>query len=249
VVFSYDRPPKCETPFDLHGRPYRRDYVRCRGCGHFVSQHELDLSSLYSGEYMDTTYAGDRLRATYERIMALAPERSDNVQRVERIVAQLGDRGRVLDIGSGLAVFPARMTAAGWQATALDPDERAVAHAREVVGVEAVRADFMQAGDLGRFDLVSFNKVLEHVEDPVAMLSRALPHLEDGGVVYVELPDAERARLDGPEREEFCIEHLHVFSMASMCLLGTRAGMTVRAAARLTEPSTKYTLYAFLQAP
>jgi 2-polyprenyl-3-methyl-5-hydroxy-6-metoxy-1,4-benzoquinol methylase len=245
--FVYDAPPAGETAFDLGDRAYRRRYLRCPRCGHFVSDHELDLSVLYEGEYMDATYAGDRLRATYERIMGLAPDRSDNVARVERICARLAP-GSVLDVGSGLGVFPARMKEAGWRPTALDPDSRAVVHARERIGVEAVQADFMTADDLGRHDLVTLNKVLEHVPDPVAMLARAHAVLTDGGVVYVELPDGERAAHDGPGREEFFIEHLHVFSLASLCLLATRAGFVVRCAERLREPSDKYTLYAFLEA-
>jgi hypothetical protein len=66
--------------------------------------------------------------------------------------------------------------------------------------------------------------------------------------VYVELPDGEGAATDGPGREEFFIEHLHVFSMASMCLLAARAGFSVQLAERLREPSGKFTLYAFMRA-
>ncbi len=51
---------------------------------------------------------------------------------------------------------------------------------------------------------------------------------------------------DGPDREEFFIEHLHVFSMASLGLLAQRAGFAVDSAERLREPSGKYTLVAFL---
>jgi SAM-dependent methyltransferase len=246
-AFAYDAPPEGETRFDLDGQRYRRRYLRCPRCGHFVSDHDLDLTALYEGDYMDATYAGERLRATYDRIMGLPPERSDNVARVARITARLAP-GSVLDVGSGLGVFPARMKEAGWRATALDPDARAVEHARMHVGVEAVQADFMSAPELGRHDLVTLNKVLEHVPDPVAMLERAHAALADGGAVYVELPDGEGAAADGPGREEFFIEHLHVFSMASMCLLAARAGFAVQIAERLREPSDKYTLYAFLRA-
>ena len=97
------------------------------------------------------------------------------------------------------------MKAAGWRGTALDPDPRAAAHARNVVGVNAVCGDFMTLADLGRFDAVTFNKVLEHVEDPVLMLARSRQHLADGGFVYIELPDGEAAAEDGPGREEFFI--------------------------------------------
>jgi hypothetical protein len=51
---------------------------------------------------------------------------------------------------------------------------------------------------------------------------------------------------EGAEREEFFIEHLAVYSMASLALLARSAGLRVERAERIREPSTKYTLYAFL---
>jgi SAM-dependent methyltransferase len=251
-LFEYESPPPGETPFRLPASSsYRRELRRCPSCGHQVSVHDLDLSELYSGAYVDATY-GDGMAATYERIMALPPESSDNTQRVVRIDSWWSGESRtVLDVGSGLAVFGARMRELGWEATALDPDPRATEHARERAGVEAVCADFMEADDLGRFDLVSFNKVLEHVPDPVAMLARAERFLRPGGAVYVEVPDGELAARDpdGANREEFFVEHLCVFSMASLCLLADRAGFAVRRAERLREPTGKYTLYAFVAVP
>jgi SAM-dependent methyltransferase len=246
LVFHYDAPPEGETPLPLpEGTPYARDLLRCPTCGHLLNRHDVDLTALYEGDYMDLTYSGDRLRATYDRIMALPPEQSDNVARVERIGP--GEGRSVLDIGSGLGVFPARMKEAGWRATALDPDPRSAEHARTVIGVEAIQADFMEADDIGTYDLVTLNKVLEHVVDPVAMLARTARCVAPGGAVYVELPDGEVAVTEGPGREEFGIEHYHAFSMASMVLLATRAGFRVREAARLREPSTKVTLYAFVE--
>jgi hypothetical protein len=110
----YTAPPEGETPFALE--PYDRSLLRCATCGHMVST--VALADLYGGAYMDATYSGDRLERSYERIMALPPERSDNVARVERVVAAAGSTGRVLDVGAGLGVFPARMREAGWDVTA-----------------------------------------------------------------------------------------------------------------------------------
>ena len=249
LLFEYDEPPEGETPVPRPaGVPYRRELLRCPVCGHLLNSHSLDLEALYSGDYMDLTYAGDRLRATYDRIMALPPERSDNVARVARLGT--GNGRTVLDIGSGLGVFPARMKEAGWEVTALDPDPRSAEHARSVIGVAAVEGDFMAVSDgLGTFDLVTLNKVLEHIVDPVPMLARAGECLAPGGALYLELPDGEVAATMGPGREEFGIEHYHAFSMASMCLLAQRAGLVVRSAERIAEPSTKVTLYAFLERP
>lgn len=245
-AFIYDAPPEGETQFDLPGR-YHREVRRCRVCDHFVSEHSL--GDIYGRTYVDSTYGG-QMRESYERIMALPEERSDNAGRVRRVLEFAGPEPRsVLDVGSGLCVFLARLKEAGWRGTALDPDPRAASHAREVVGVEAVCGDYMELDELGRFDLVTFNKVLEHVADPVAMLARSTANLAAGGFVYVEVPDGPAAAEEGPGREEFFVEHLHVFSPASLALAAGRAGLATLRVERFREPSSKFTLCAFLEAP
>lgn len=249
IAFAYEQPPPGETSFGLSPDEYRREFRRCTRCGHYLARLSIPVERIYSGAYVDATYASaDGLERTYRRIMELPPERSDNVQRVERIVERLGTAGTVLDVGSGLGVFPARMDERGWQVTALDPDERAVEHTRRVVGVDTVQADFFVANGLGRFDLVTLNKVLEHVPDPIRMLARTRDFLNPGATVYVEVPDGPGAAADpdGAGREEFFIEHLHAFSEASLRLLAERAGFDVGHMERVREPSGKYTLLAFL---
>lgn len=213
----------------------------------------MDLTDLYGGTYVQSTY-GDRMRQTFDRIVALPEEKSDNVGRVARVLSYArshfpaGRQLTLLDVGSGLAVFPYRMKQTGWSCTALDPDPRAAAHAREVAGLQAVVGDFMTVGldQLGTFDVITFNKVLEHVEDPVAMLAKATHHLNQNGFVYIEVPDGEAAAIEGQEREEFFIEHHHVFSPASIAMAAERAGFRVQALERLCEPSTKFTIRAFI---
>ncbi|MCX7157460.1 MAG: class I SAM-dependent methyltransferase [Rhodocyclales bacterium] len=253
AAFHYDAPPPGETSFDCAGQKYQRAYSRCGLCGHWFSDNAMDMSELYGGAYVDNTY-GERMRETFDRIQALPPETSDNAGRVACILdfshRHFGpdQRRRLLDVGAGLGVFPHRMKEAGWQCTALDPDERASRHAREVVGVDAVTGDFMKVDipALGKFDVVTFNKVLEHVEDPVAMLARAKPLIEDGGFVYFEVPDGEAAAVEGSGREEFFIEHHHVFSAASAVLLAKRAGFRPMLVQSLREPSSKFTIRCFV---
>lgn len=254
VAFTYDAPPAGETPFAFtRAHPYFRTIVRCTYCGHFRSTHALDVTTLYTGDYVSANYPEDGIRRAFERVNALDPAASDNVGRVRRVVAfaleRFGDsapRPTLLDVGSGIGVFVHRMRAEGWECVALDPDERAVRHAREVVGVRAIQGDFLSVRDPGAFDVITFNRVLEHVPDPVAMLSKARAHLAPGGLVYIELPDGERAAEDGPGREEFFIDHLHIFSPASTAVLVHRAGLRLSLLERLVEPSGKYTIRAFL---
>ena len=253
-VFSYDAPPPGEIGFPRPaGEAYHREVWQFARSNHFVSRHGMTVQADYSGGYVNATYGSDAgLRAAFERVIKLPPERSDNAGRIARIrsfvAAHLGARKdiRLLDVGAGLGVFPHAVKQAGWHCTAIDPDARAVAHMRDHVRVEAVLGDFMKVEELGQFDIVTFNKVLEHVEDPVAMLQRAHNFVAPGGFVYLELPDGEAAAPAGEGREEFFVEHLHVFSFVSIAMLADRAGFRPIVVERLQEPSTKFTLRAFL---
>jgi trans-aconitate methyltransferase len=108
--------------------------------------------------------------------------------------------------------------------------------------------DFFALDPPRRFTLVTFNKVLEHVPDMVAMLDRARRWLTADGLIYVELPDGEAAITDplGAAREEFFVEHYCAFSAGSYALLARQAGLTIHRIDRIREPSGKYTLRGFM---
>ena len=257
-VFAYDAPPTGEIRFQFSAKgDYRREILQCVICEHFVSIHEMDAAALYEGDYVSSNYADERgLAGNFDRINSLPPKKSDNVQRVRRILAFAGEHfpvvaagsppRSILDVGSGLGVFLHRMKAAGWDCTALDPDPRAARHAEQRVGIRAVCGDFLRVQDLGVYDVVTFNKVLEHVQDPVQLLAKSRTHLNPAGFVYVEVPDGQVACTKGPDREEFFIDHWHVFSDMSLAAMATRSGFLVKGLERLCEPSGKYTLSAFL---
>ncbi len=253
AAFQYEAPPELETRFDLGGQPYRRGYDRCTACDHWFGRHDLDLSGLYSADYVNATYGDSAgLRQGFQKIMALPPELSDNRQRVARLRAFANERGlsetaqpSLLDVGAGLGVFPAAMREAGWSVSALEMDVRMVKHLRDAVGIEAQAENLLaQPTDGARYDAITFNKVLEHVEDPLPMVVHAARLLSDRGFIYIELPDVAAA-CEGPGREEFFIEHHHVFSPASIAMLFERAGLTPLAIERLREPSGKFTLRGF----
>jgi hypothetical protein len=258
IQFTYSEAPHGEISFGLFpDREYFRRYFRCLACAHFHTDFRFPEKGLYEGDYVSATYKGlDGLRTTFAKIRALPPEKSDNRGRVAYIQSSLPKLKReatsplaMLDVGSGLGVFPFAMREAGFKSTALDPDATACQHMRIDLGLDVIEGDFFAVQAEPRFHLVTFNKVLEHVVDPISMLRRAKEFLAGkDSFVYVELPDGELAGKDdlGKGREEFFIDHLHVFSFASMAILAEKAGFEVRTMERLQEPSTKYTLRGFL---
>jgi 2-polyprenyl-3-methyl-5-hydroxy-6-metoxy-1,4-benzoquinol methylase len=207
----------------------------------------------YRGAYHEAGHGKD-LRARYQRIMALPPEDSDNRQRVRRILRFLREHGslsagsRILDVGSGLAVFAAEMGRAGLRCSCIDPDPSAIAHARTVTGVEHAHVGTLDDyRPRFPFDLVTLNKVLEHVLTPVQMLARARELLSADGVIYLEVPDGDGAlRCASPvERGEFHAEHCTIFTKSALEYLIRRAGLRCLEASAINDPSGKCTLYAF----
>tara|TARA_B100000674_G_scaffold479293_1_gene477511 strand:- start:11188 stop:12027 length:840 start_codon:yes stop_codon:yes gene_type:complete len=253
---AYNKPPVGETDFGLRSC-YSRTYETCITCGHYFSKHTYDLDKIYAEKYSQSTYGGER-KEIFKKIMSLPKSKSDNYMRCEAIekfcTSYWGnsERRKLLDIGSGLGVFPGRMVEKGWDCTALDPDPSATKMIQELVDCKVVTQDFLRAENeelsTEKFDLITFNKVLEHVSEPKNMLTRASKLLMPGGIIYFEVPDGEAAIVEGPEREEFYIEHLHVFTTISSGLLAKAAGLKTVNINSIKENSGKYTIRIFCSA-
>lgn len=95
-----------------------------------------------------------------------------------------------------------------------------------------------------KYDLVTLNKVLEHIKNPINLLKTLKKKLKNKGYLYVEVPDI-MASNKGKNRQEFGLEHFHVFSISSLERILTNSGFIVQKIARIHEPSDKYTLYVF----
>lgn len=253
LIADFDAPPVGETVFKAgEDRPYKRQLLQCSRTRHCLNASYLDVTKLYETDWVDATYQDvEGIRRRFERIIALSVAESDNKARVSNLMQWLdlehAEGKNVLDVGAGLGVFPHEMKAQGWRVTALDPDPRNANFMKDTVEIEAVAGHFETGLEIGTFDLITFNKVLEHVENPVDMLKCAKEYLKDDGRIYIELPDSVGAMKAGPEREEFYIDHLHIFSEVSIAALILAAGFELVRLERLVEPSGKYTLRALIQ--
>jgi SAM-dependent methyltransferase len=249
------KPPR-ENDFGIAVDQYQRTIFQCHHCSVYFNVHGFIEDSFYKSQYNASVYA-HRLLEKYQEIMALPEEKSDNRQRVRRII-DFCERHElkppstsVLDVGSGLCVFLGAMKEAQFTGTALDPDPKAIEHAIRNVGLNNGHAGTLHDYKTDqKFNLITFNKVLEHVPYPIENLARSRDFLTDGGFVYVELPDGENALMKGNafDREEFFIEHYTAFNEKSFEYLMHNAGFQVLEVEAIHEPSDKYTLYGFLKA-
>lgn len=81
----------------------------------------------------------------------------------------------------------------------------------------------------GPFEYILLQDVLEHVEDPIALLSEMNRHLAPGGHILVGTPNADRIDLAKPH--VFCNEvhapyHLHIYTRETLEKMGRDQGWT-----------------------
>ena len=90
--------------------------------------------------------------------------------------------------------------------------------------------------------MITLNKVIEHVPNPEKMLNKVTKILSKDGLVYIEVPDI-RASKQGKNREEFHIDHLHVFSKKSLSFLIKKVKLKTKILKSIEEPSGKFSIF------
>ena len=246
--------PFKETDFSIKNTRYKRTIRKCKACGIFLNQYDFDLNSLYKNVYNERKYANN-LRKHFDNIISLPYSKSDNKQRIERInnylikkFMSLKDMD-VLDIGSGLCVFLAELKKYCKSATCIDPSAQAINHAKNYVGIKnSIQGNFDELILNKKYDLITLNKVLEHLKNPIDILQKARSMLNPNGYIYIEVPDGDNASKKGGfiNREEFYIEHYTIFNLVSFNYLAKSAKLNIDVVEPIHEPSDKYTIYGFL---
>ena len=259
LIKNIKHKPEGEVDYGILPEKYKRVITQCLRCMVYTNQHHLLDESIYGGDYNASISQNNSLgsiRQRYDKVMSLPPEKSDNRARVSRIEAYFSSQGRdlskleALDVGSGTCVFPGAIKDKVKQCACIDPDPLAIEHAKNYVGIDVAHHGTLDDFPLNHhFDLITFNKVLEHVRNPVEILSKAASLLKDNGLVYVELPEGERAVSQGiaARRQEFFVEHYTIYNKASYLALCEKAGYQAQHVHVITEASGKLTIYGFLK--
>lgn len=250
-LFTYTKRPSLETDFGISSENYFRQMWECKTCGHVASNSDLLQDNFYQDTYASGTY-GDVLLTKYHQILDLPDEASDNTGRIRRVLDFMDAHPpastsgkKALDVGAGLGVFPAKLQSEGWYCDAVEPNQMMREHLKHVVHGDIFAGTLSALSQVSNYNLVTLNKVIEHVEDPLQLLRQAARLLGPEGVIYVEVPDGPSAKKLGADREEFFIEHLHVFSEKSLIDCLREAGLDVISIGHLVEPSSKFTIWSF----
>ena len=190
ILFDYKHRPKNEKKYEISGR-YRRFFYKCDVCDHIIAKHDFKIKEIYKKTYLDLTYKNiEGISKKFQKVINLPINKSDNKNRVRRIDKFLNDKKKyLLDIGSGTGVFLYEMIKKGFKIKGIDLDKR-YANFLKQKNIKIYSKDITKLKIKKKFDFLTFNKVLEHVSDPVKMLQNSKRLLKKQGSIYIEVPDS-----------------------------------------------------------
>lgn len=188
----------------------RLDLWLCRSCGH-VANADFDADLLeYDGAYDNSLHHSPIFQSYADEL-------------AHRLAAAYAPT-RIVEIGSGKGEFLTELCAiTGAKGTGYDPTCDA---GRPAPGVTLV-SDYYRPGEhLDPYDLLVCRQVLEHLDDPAAVLRSIRAQAPEDAVLYLEVPSGEFNF--GPAGLWDCIyPHVSYFSGSSLRSLVQRCGFEV----------------------
>ncbi len=167
--------------------------VKCDGCGFLYTNPRppADAIGTYyeSSEYISHHDDGKDLMSTlYSKVRDFTTQ-----QKIKLLEKSIGNKGELLDVGSGAGFFLSKAQVAGWQVAGTEPDTQARTVGRSRVGddiYETIEDPFF---DNKRYHAITMWHVLEHVHRLNETMAWIHNHLGTEGKLFIAVPNPESA--------------------------------------------------------
>lgn len=166
------------------------DLYKCADCGFILTQDAPAQESI-GRYYKSDVYISHSdtnkgiINKIYHSVRAIMLEKK--AKMVESISGV--KKGKLLDIGTGLAYFPNHMKSLQWDVSAIEQDEDARKSAKKQFGLDIMDAHSVYTLKNGDFDVISMWHVLEHVHDLSGYFKAFKENLKDDGTLVIALPN------------------------------------------------------------
>lgn len=193
----------------------RKRWRKCLGCGvwhHWRNYPLEDIERIYCDGYRDPKFRGETIDEAFSKVVHIPREKSENDRRINWLIksSSFGVPGTLLDIGSGLGVFPYRMRQFGSKVSCVEYNQDSIAL------LTGMNIKCTKETPDEKFDAVSITHVLEHIETPVEFLTDIGNHLKDDGKLFIEVPDAVEFELLPPIHDDFNSCHTHFYDVPGL---------------------------------
>ena len=164
----------------------------CQRCGNIQQSHYYDEKTLveFYTNYYRKIYGNTAPTALYNS------QKNNTGKKIYKIVSEIKRPKNVLEIGCGAGGNLAVFSDAGSQVLGLDFDGEFLDIARaNKINVKRGSTELLDEND--KFDLIILSHVLEHIVEPAEFLKEVVSFLNDGGLLYIEVPSVDRVAEGG----------------------------------------------------
>ena len=173
---------------EFWGQEYRGyRIVRCRECGlRYADPQTVDAVQVYQDDYF-----ADKADRMFDpaRLLLVLKSDIDSFGNIAGVIRdRLNPQLRLLDIGTGRGSFLILCKLLGFNHILGTDISRSNVEFLERFGIET-KIGVIEDLNLGKFDIITFHHVLEHLPDPGAFLTHISGMLSDGGVGHLLIPN------------------------------------------------------------
>lgn len=210
--------------------------IDCRVCGfkHIIPiPKKEELGEYYSKQFY-TNRKPDYCEKQRESLEWWNLVYSERYERLEKLVNK--EKKRILDIGSGPGFFLKFGKDIGWQVLGIEPGEHAVEFSKSL-GVEVLNegVEDIPINDIGKFDAIHMQGVLEHLREPYEIMKICNNLLNPDGLIcftvaneYNPLQEILTDSLDYSNWWFVPPEHINYFDIESLQFFLEKAGFEVQ---------------------
>ena len=212
----------------LHGKGGVFSYVKCSKCGLVYMNPQIgmeELADFYPNDYAPHLSKSDKSKQSQKKMRkkSLLPE---------DVLQKLNENTMLLDVGCGSGKFldeTKKLT--NTQVCGIDISKTAVDTAKQNFGLDIFHGTIAEAPyEDNSFDLITAWQYLEHIQNPLEVLSKINRLLKPNGICMIGIPsiDSMNAKLF---KEKWygldCPRHLYLYTPETITKLMEKANFVV----------------------
>jgi SAM-dependent methyltransferase len=126
-------------------------------------------------------------------------------------------KGALLDVGCGRGLFLDIMKKDGWSVTGVEFNEETASYAKMVYQIDVITPQEMMAVPNESYDVITLYHVLEHMQDPAAVMRTCNRLLKKHGLLVVAVPNLSSLQAGAGRSNWFHLDvpyHLYHFTLS-----------------------------------